>query len=318
MIVFTDNKKGAEDAFTIHREWKPEDYSAIDQNLEPLIHRLYGDKPVYRSTSWVPGRWQYAFFVKSAPSSHFDLLVESSQGNFDLPDGTLCIAGSGRHLHGQRGRPWTAQEGNIHLSIYLSPGKKIDHYHTGLPVLSAVSIVQTIDATEGLEGCAKIKWVNDVKIQGAKVAGFLVHTHTVQDRVCSVILGIGLNVEKTPHITPDVFLPKVGSLREFLPSTSTVTRKKILKQLLEFLDKNYDLLLDGQYKKLLDFYRKHSLVIGREVQIFSDIPNKKQIIISSGTVEKIGENLEIWMEGQTKPVTKGRLVLIHKKRTDSA
>lgn len=227
MIVFTDNKKGAENTFTIHREWIPEDYSAIDRDLEQLIHRLYGDKPVYRSTSRIPGLWQYAFFVKSAPSSHFDLLVESSQGNFALPDWLLCIAGSGSHFHGQKGRPWTAQEGNIHLSIYISPGKKIDHYHAGLPVLSAVSIVQTIDATEGLKGWAKIKWVNDVQIQGAKVAGFLVHTHSVQDRITGVILGIGLNVEKTPRLTHDVFVPKVGSLREFLPSTSSITRKKM-------------------------------------------------------------------------------------------
>ena len=315
MIVFTDSKKGAEDAFTIHREWIPEDYSAIDQNLEPLIHRLYGDKSVYRSTSRIPGRWQYAFFVKSAPSSHFDLLMESSQGNFALPDGILCIAGSGRHFHGQKGRPWTAQEGNIHLSIYLSPSKKIDHYHAGLPALSAVSIVQTIDTIEDLKGWAKIKWVNDVQIQGAKVAGFLVHTHSVQDRVIAVILGIGLNVEKTPHITPDVFLPKVGSLREFLPSTSTVTRKKILKHLLKSLDKNYGLLLDGKYNNLLDFYRKRSVVIGREVKIFSDIYQEKQRSISFGTVKQIGDNLELWMEGQKKPVTDGRLVLIPKKHT---
>lgn len=316
MIVFTDNKKGAENAFTIHREWIPEDYSAIDQNLEQLIHRLYSDKPVYRSASRVPGRWQYAFFINSAPSSHFDLLVESSQSGFALPDGILCIAGSGRHFHGQRGRPWTAQEGNIHLSIYLSPGKKIDHYHAGFPVLSAVSIVQTIDTIEDLNGCAKIKWVNDVLIQGTKVAGFLVHTHSVQDRITAVILGIGLNVEKTPRLTPDVFVPEAGSLREFLPSLSIVTRKKILKNLLESLDKNYGLLLNGQYKKLLDFYRKRSLVIGREVQIFSDIPNKTQTTISSGTVEQIGDNLELWMEGQKNPVTDGRLVLIHKKRAD--
>jgi biotin-(acetyl-CoA carboxylase) ligase len=90
-----------------------------------------------------------------------------------------------------------------------------------------------------------------------------------------------------------------------------------LKHLLKSLDKNYGLLLDGKYKKLLDFYRKRSLVIGREVQIFSDIPNKKQTTISSGTVKQIGDNLELWMEGQKKPVTEGRLVLIHKKRADS-
>ena len=317
MIIFTDNKKGAEKALIICQEWIPEDHSAIDQNLVPLMDRLYGDKPVYRSESQVPERWKYAFFVKSAPSSHFDLLVESSQGYSALPDGILCIAESGHQFHGQRGRPWTAQEGNIHLSIYLSPNKRINHYHAGLPALSAVSIVQAIDATEGFEGNAMIKWVNDVLIRGNKVAGFLVHTHSVQDRVTGVVLGVGLNVEKTPRVTSEVFVPRVGSLKEFLPSPFAVKRKKILMRLLEFLDKNYGLLLDGQYKKILDFYRKRSLVIGRDVRIISDIPNNKQTTISSGNVEKIGDSLELWMKGQKKPVTEGRLVLIPKKPVDS-
>jgi len=310
MIVFSDNIKDAEKAFILRQEWKPEDYSAIDQNLAPLVNKLYGGKSVYRSESQIAGRWQYAFFVQSAPSSQFDLLVEFGQKNVSLPDGIVCLAGSGQHFHGQRGRPWAAQEGNIHLSIYLSPKKIIDHYHAGLPALSAVSIVQAIDATEGLEGFVQIKWVNDVQIQGKKIAGFLVHTHTVKDRVNGIILGIGLNVEKTPRITADAFVPKAGSLRDFLPSSSSITQKSILKRLLELLDINYGLLLDGRYEKLLDFYRKRSAVIGREVRIFSDIPGKKQTLISSGIVKKIGDNLELWMEGQQNPVTEGKLELI--------
>ena len=115
MIVFTDNIKGAEKVFSILKEWTPADYSAIDRNLVPLMNRLYGDKHVYWSESRVPGRWLYAFFAQNAPSSHFDLLVEKSQSKSPLPDGILCIAGSGRHFHGQRGRPWAAEEGNIFL-----------------------------------------------------------------------------------------------------------------------------------------------------------------------------------------------------------
>jgi biotin-[acetyl-CoA-carboxylase] ligase BirA-like protein len=308
MIVFADDKASAEKALSVHQEWTSEDYSSVDRSLVPLMNRLFGDNPVYRNASQLAGRWKYAFFVKSASVSHFDLLVDSSQENTVLPDGILCIAGSGSRFHGQRGRPWTAEEGNLHLSISLSPDKKIAHYHAGLPVLSAVSIVQAIDTVEGLEGSAKIKWVNDVQIQEAKVGGFLVHIHSVRDRVMNIVLGIGLNVEKTPNITPDVFTPKVGSIKEFCPSSSTASKKSILKLLLELLDKNYKLLLYGKYKHLLDFYRKNSLVIGREVQVFPNVLDAKQTPISSGTVEKIGDNLELWMEGQKKPVTEGRLV----------
>jgi BirA family biotin operon repressor/biotin-[acetyl-CoA-carboxylase] ligase len=318
MIIFADNKKGAERAFRCHQEWKTKDNAKIDRNLLPLINRLYGDKPVYKNESRASKRWSCAFYVQSAPSSHFDLLLELNRQNLILPDGILCVAGSGHHFHGQRGRPWAAEEGNIHLCIHLSPNKRISHYHAGLPVLSAVSIVQAIDTIDGLEGLAEIKWVNDVLIEGKKVAGFLVHTQSVHDRITTIVLGIGLNVEKTPGIKPDVFAPKVGSLRDFLPSPACVTLKEILKQLLEFLDKNYGLLCSGQYHELLDFYRRRSAVIGREVRIFSDVPGKERTIVSSGIVEKIGDNLELWMEGQNKPVTEGSLAFASEEPADSA
>lgn len=310
MIVFTDNKIGAAKAFTIHQEWIPADLSPIDHRLEPWINRLYGDKPVYRSECRVSELWQYAFFVQTAPSSHFDLLVNSSQHNLVLPGGTLFVAGSGHSFHGQKGRPWAAQEGNIHLSVYFSPDKRIGHYHAGLPVLSAVSIVQAIDAVKDLSQVAQIKWVNDVLIHGKKVAGFLVHTQTVQDRVTGIILGIGLNVEQTPDISPDAIVVKAGSIREFLPPTSAITQKQILRSLLESLEKNYGFLLDGQYKTLLGIYRKRSAVIGRKVHIFSDTPNSERTPQFSGTVAKIGDNLELWLEGQNEPVTEGRLAFI--------
>ena len=318
MIVFADNKKGADEVFHLHRQWERADFSAIDPRLLPLVHRLYGEKTAYKNESRTLERWSRAFYVQNTSSSHFDLLLELNRQNLNLPDGILCVAGSGNHFHGQRGRPWAAEEGNIHLCIHLSPNKRISHYHAGLPVLSAVSIVQAIDTIDGLEGVAEIKWVNDVLIDGTKVAGFLVHTQSVHDRITTIVLGIGFNVQKTPNITPDVFSPKVGSVQDFLPSPAGVTLKEILKQLLESLDKNYGLLCSGQYHELLDFYRKRSAVIGREVHILSDVPGKERTIVSSGIVEKIGDNLELWMEGQNKPVTEGRLAFASEGPTDSA
>jgi BirA family biotin operon repressor/biotin-[acetyl-CoA-carboxylase] ligase len=308
MIIIADDKKGAEKFFRCHQEWTAADRAVLGRNLLPLLNGLYGDNIVYRNASPAPERWSYAFYVRSAPSSHFDLLVENGKQSATLPDGILCVAGSGHRFHGQRGRHWAAQEGNIHLCIHLSPGKRINHYHAGLPALSAVSLVQTIDTIEGLEGKARIKWVNDVLVQESKVAGFLVHTQSVQDRVMTVILGIGLNVEKTPRATQDVFTPKISSLQDLLPSDAPISKKKVLGRLLEALDSNLDHLYDGQYRKLLDFYRMRSSVTGREVQIYSDIPGKKRSLVSSGIVERIGDNLELWLEGQKEPIKEGRLV----------
>jgi len=54
---------------------------------------------------------------------------------------------------------------------------------------------------------------------------------------------------------------------------------------------------------------KESLVIGREVDICSDIPGSGVRVIASGRVTGIGDNLELFIEGEDRPVSKGRLII---------
>jgi len=309
MIIYTDDRDYAEQILPGLEPWTSQDRSDVDPNIQHLKKRLFPTGILHTRASDKHGRWTLALVVKHASSSHFDHLVALSQKDVRLPDGTLCLAGSGFNFHGQRKRPWSALEGNIHLAIYLSPHRSIKNFHSGFPILAAVSLIEALDAFKSLKERAKIKWVNDILIDGAKVAGFLVHTQSVEDTVLSAILGIGLNVEKTPNIQSDPFVPKVASLRNFVKEEFALNQEKVLGQLLHSLEKNYDLLLNGQYYMLLESYRKRSLVIGHQVKIVSDNPSKKSREIASGTVVGIGENLELILKGHHKPVTSGRLII---------
>lgn len=309
MNVFTDDREYGESVLPSQELWKPFDPSTTDPNLLPLIYRLFCTTLVHKRVCRMRGRWANALVVKYAPSSHFDHLIALSKKNVKLLDGTLCLAGSGRKFHGQKQRHWVALEGNIHLAVYLSPHRIIKNFHSGFPILAAVSLIDALDAFKALKDRAKIKWVNDILINGAKVAGFLVHTQSVEDTVLTAILGIGLNVEKIPKIESDAFVPKVASLRSFVQDDLALNQEKVLSELLISLDKNYGLLLNGQYSILLNDYRKRSLVIGHQVKVVSDTPTKKSREIASGIVSEIGENLELFLEGRKKPVISGRLIL---------
>jgi hypothetical protein len=59
-------------------------------------------------------------------------------------------------------------------------------------------------------------------------------------------------------------------------------------------------------------------VIGQRVRILSDTPEEGQEEIASGIVKEIGENLELFLEGEKKPVTKGRLILTDKNHSSFA
>jgi biotin-(acetyl-CoA carboxylase) ligase len=200
-------------------------------------------------------------------------------------------------------------EGNIHLSAFLAPGQKVDHFGVGFTILSAVSVVETIDFMEGLEKKASIKWVNDILIANAKVSGVLAHTQSQGEIVTSAVLGIGINVESTPHVERDPFVPGVASLRDFVPSSNKCNQRLVFNKLAPCLDRNYRLLLSGEYLRLLDFYRQRSQVIGREVSVYPDLGGVTSEELVSGRVISIGENLELYLEGVKTPVSKGRLVL---------
>lgn len=309
MIVYTDHPEYAETLFTDRLEWRRQETSDLEPKLVPLIQGLNPGGPHFMASQQIAGNWTQASIIRHAPSSQFDLLVKLNQKGLRPPDRILCLAGAGSHFHGQKGRPWAAVEGNIHLTLHFAPDLKIEHFHVGFLILAAVSLLETIDTIKELSGRAAIKWVNDVLINRAKVAGFIVHTSSMEDKVTAAVVGIGLNVEKTPQVQRDIFVPDIASLRSFVTNPKGMNRKIVLWALLDHLDKNYNLLLSGQYSRLLDIYRNRSLVTGRKVKVLADEPEGQEQEIASGRVISIGENLELYLDHIEKPVTKGRLIL---------
>jgi len=308
MNVFTDSVLFAESLVDPLQEWKPVKFSGQEAGVPALMDRLFAEQTVYRNTAASSEDWTHAFLVSEAPSSQFDVLVKFTQSHPEVTDGIICLAGTGYGFHGQRKRHWTALEGNVHLTAHLAPRKKIERFGVGFPVLAAVSIVETIDSISGMEGKAGVKWVNDVFCEGAKVAGFLVHTASIEETVASVVLGVGLNVEKKPDLLADPYVPKAGAIREFIAEDTPLRQKKILSTMLDRLSRNYHLLLEGQWSRLFNVYRKRSVVVGREVRILSDPEDGQQEELGSGRVFAIGENLELWLDGVEKPIKKGRLI----------
>ena len=169
--------------------------------------------------------------------------------------------------------------------------------------LSAVSVIETIDSLKGLQGKTAIKWVNDILINKAKVSGVITQTQTQGENVTGVFLGIGINVLTTPKVEQDLFVPQVTSLNDHASCSET----SILKSLLNNISKNYQLLINNGYNKILEEYRKRSIIIGKEINIYSDPADGAPKVIASGKVNRIGENLELFLEGIQDPINRGRI-----------
>ena len=171
MIVYTDSIEYAEQVLSAELSWKTASPASVDGDVVSLVANLFHTSSVAVGTIDWDYIWKYLFIVEYAPESQYDLLIKLSQKDVQFPDGILCLAGSGSNFHGFKNRSWASLPGNVHLSASLAPRQKVDHFGVGFTILSAVSVIETIDSVKALEKRASIKWVNDILIEDGKVAG---------------------------------------------------------------------------------------------------------------------------------------------------
>jgi biotin-[acetyl-CoA-carboxylase] ligase BirA-like protein len=255
------------------------------------------------------GHWNYLFMVNRARKSQYDLLSSLATSGCDLPDRIVCCAGSGDEFHGFKSRSWEACEGNIHLSAFVRPEKEIPGAAVGFMMAAVIAALQTVESYDLQGATPAIKWVNDVLIHGSKVGGVLARLQT-QGRVTeSAVVGIGINIEQSPPVQRDPFVPRVAALSDFTSPSETCSHPDALPRLLEFLEGNLDTLEQGHFTELLDLYRRHSMILGRRVIICEDSKEASSRVLARGRVESIGPSLELFIDGIPDPVTKGRLRL---------
>ncbi|WP_448522723.1 biotin--[acetyl-CoA-carboxylase] ligase [Pseudothermotoga sp.] len=106
-----------------------------------------------------------------------------------FPHGTVVVADVQTSGRGRFNRTWHSPEGGLWFSILFKPRKNVrPNFYTKL---CAVSIVR---ALKQLKVEAKLKWPNDVYVDGKKLAGILTETVFEEERLGAIIVGIGMNV----------------------------------------------------------------------------------------------------------------------------
>lgn len=135
--------------------------------------------------------------------------------------GSVLLAEHQRAGRGRRDRTWTAPaRSSVMLSALVRPERpgrprtlEPDSLHW-LTLLMALAGQRAIRATTGLP--ARIKWPNDLLLDGAKTAGILARVAPdPQGRLC-VVVGIGINVDLERDQLP---VPTATSLRAELTRT---------------------------------------------------------------------------------------------------
>lgn len=93
---------------------------------------------------------------------------------------------------GRQGRPWTSPEGNLYASTLLHVGSTGDPPAATLALAAAVALAKVAAA---LGADVRIKWPNDLLLDGAKIAGILLERSGDW-----VVMGFGVNIASAPDV----------------------------------------------------------------------------------------------------------------------
>ena len=212
-------------------------------------------------------------------------------------DGTVVIADVQKKGKGRKLRKWSSPKGGLWMSVILKPNLHPKHI-TKLVFISALAVVETLEEF-GIEG--KIKWPNDVLVDGKKICGILSEGKYSTDSVEYVVLGIGLNVNNP---IPKDLSNIATSMREILGFRVPIV--EVFKKLVEKLDRWYLKYLDGQHSIILEKWKAHSAVIGNEVKIIGD---EEEIIGTAVDVSDDGSLIIALKNGTLKKIYYGDLSL---------
>jgi BirA family biotin operon repressor/biotin-[acetyl-CoA-carboxylase] ligase len=122
------------------------------------------------------------------------------------PHGTVVLAERQTAGRGRQGRTWSAPPGRaLTLSaIVRLPGPALEQ----LPLAVAVAVCEACEAVAPVR--CRIKWPNDVWIEGRKAAGVLIEARPLDGWA---VIGIGLNVDTAPGEFPPELREVAASLR---------------------------------------------------------------------------------------------------------
>jgi BirA family transcriptional regulator, biotin operon repressor / biotin---[acetyl-CoA-carboxylase] ligase len=175
------------------------------------------------------------------------------------PDGAAIIAEEQTEGRGRLGRPWASPRGGVWLSVILRPRLALSQVPL-IGLAAAVAAACAIHESTGL--VARVKWPNDVLVQGGKAVGILAEAGS---GAAWVVLGVGINANVPRLLLPEETGYPVTSLAECCGGP--VDRVALVRTLLREIENAYGELQREGGDPLLRAWRELSETIGRVVRV---------------------------------------------------
>jgi len=165
---------------------------------------------------------------------------------------------------GRQGRGWDSPAGNLYLSVLLRPAVPLREAPQW-SFVAAVALAETLNALLPEAAALKLKWPNDLLLQGAKAAGILVETGVAPSHALDwICIGMGVNIATKPSL-PD---RPTACLAEYLPEPPAPD--SLAAALLQNLVLWHDTRLRQGFDPIRDAWLCHAPAMGAPVSVRRD------------------------------------------------
>jgi len=207
----------------------------------------------------------------------------------NAPEGTVVIADAQSEGRGRLDRIWESPPSlNLYLSVVLRPD--IPAAASSLvPLMIGVAVADIISKYG--PGQVRLKWPNDVLIDGKKICGILTEMRTKADRVHFIIVGIGVNINMRKLDFPRGIRETATSLR--ILTECELDRIDVAIRLFESLERWYRIFLSGGEAAIREKWLQYADIIGKRIEVVFKSETQR------GTVVGLDEHGALLLEGET-------------------
>ncbi len=247
----------------------------------------------FLDTSWL-GR--ELLFFDEIDSTNDEIKRRAEKG---ATEGLLAVADTQNKGKGRRGRGWANPAGvNIAMSYLLKPDLT-PNTAPMMTLIMALAAVRGIKEVSGLD--VRIKWPNDIVINGKKLVGILTEMTAEPDCIHEVIVGTGINVNTRSF--PDEIRTTATSM--YLEGGRIYSRAKVTAFVTNAFEKYYESFLEsGDLSGLKDEYNDACVNLGAEVRVLD--PKGEYEGTSCGIDDK-GELIVVKKDGARERVYAGEV-----------
>ena len=207
----------------------------------------------------------------------------------ELQDKTLVYTFNQTAGRGRLNRTWcNIGADNIYATLVLKPSEKMAEIYSSLTQYLCLVLAQTMEEY-GVE--PKIKWPNDIQINGKKTSGILAEGVNVKSdgKFDGIALGFGVNLNTSQVILENINQPATALNIE---TGKNIDKEEFLKKVSERFFLMYDEFIEEGFLLIKDEYIKRFAFLNEDisVSVFDKIITGKAVGITDDGALKIVDN----------------------------